>query len=246
MRLGRFLFAWLLTSVVACVHAQGAVWVEFIDQGVPTNGVYTMHGWRGVTIRISTDGEPIQSIALGIGNAGTNGIFGAIAQRWTDPHGQSCWGCVHTEFSIGPIQADNTSPSDFNFDTHILGQPSDFSLILGSTEQLGAYPLSMERTGIPSTGFVVYGATMPRPISATEDPVELTLGGRLWGNFTMSPTAISTMVDIAYVVTDSRFGFSAFVTTGTQEHFVYELYEVPEPTCMIMIVVAGMLLARKR
>src|SRR5690349_3688558 len=79
----------------------GAAHIQFIDMGTPKNGPVLMNGWRGVVLRASLDGGlPITKI-----NLGGDGIYGYIAQRWTDPTGHA----DYTQTSPGPISANNTS-----------------------------------------------------------------------------------------------------------------------------------------
>src|SRR5436190_21423501 len=118
---------------------QGSAHVKFIYMGTPTNGAGEMSGWRGVIVRVMLDsGEPIRRIDFRGGYIGGN-----IGQRWTDPTGQG----NYTETSPGPMTANNTFPSDFNFDSHFLGPAGMYSA--AAAGELNAHEFLTSRTGLP-------------------------------------------------------------------------------------------------
>ena len=145
--------------------AQTGAHLEFIDTGTPKNGSVVMNGWHGVIVRVVLDnGAPITRINLGGANGFGGDISGAMAQRWTDPNGQE----NYTQTSPGPLTANNSFDSDFNFDSHLLGTPAMYAASSSFTEAYFGSSLT-KRTGLPSDGFVGYLASPFIPQGA--DPI---------------------------------------------------------------------------
>jgi hypothetical protein len=223
--------AWVVVigALVGARSASAAAHVDFIDVGTPKSGAMVMSGWRGVIVRISLDnGLPITSLHLG--DAFGLGIFGNVAERWTDPQGRS----MYTETSPGPLAADNSIDSDFNFDTHFL--PIDnvtydpFSLREGSG---AGRSLVTSRSPIPSTPFVGYGATLPEPVTIP-DPLLLSNGGIMAGGYEAPAALQLNTIDVAYVVADGLFSVQGRVSSGNQDFNINSIYNVPEPSSLLL------------
>ena len=199
----------LLPTLVALLGlvptaALAVPYIEVIDRGVPTDGVRTMDGYRAFVVRLVSDDGPITRVELPSFLFG--GIAGSLAQRWTDPSGAG----DYTVTSPGFLDADNSTPTDLNFDTHLLGDPAHFRVTdpLGEDAVFGLFP----RTGIPSTLSVGYGVTTAEP---TDDPLVAGSSGHLFGAFDVLPAFQSDTLDLAYVVSDSRFMISGDVFTSS-------------------------------
>lgn len=208
----------------------GAVWIEFVDMGVPTDGVQLMHGWRGVTVRIQSDGAPITRL-----NFNPGGITGSIAHRWTDPTGQGnldphFYGITLEQRSLGPLTANNSTLSEFNFDSHFLGEVDDFQSI-DFADEVNLNGFHLAPTHLTSTPFVGYGSPFPYTPAPDIDPFQLSRG-RMYGNFTLTAAAQSPTIDLAYVVTDSSFMVAGQVYTAdsTIPTPFQTRYFIPEPS----------------
>lgn len=156
--------------------SRAAVWIEFVDMGVPTDGVQSMYGWRGIIARVHTDTGLITRL-----NFSSAGFIGSLAQRWVDPTGQadtdpSLYGAISANRSLGPIAADNSTLSEFNFDSHFLGDPSDYQTIEFADEyNLNGFHLPP--THLTSTPFVGYGSPFSYTPAPDIDPFLLGGGG---------------------------------------------------------------------
>ena len=224
---------------LASAPALAAPMVQVIDRGVPTDGTRVMTGYRGFVLRVVSDGAPIDSIALnGLPplTRGTTGILGDLAQRWTDPTGSG----NYTVTSPGPIDADNTSPSAFNFDSHFLPgvtpgirDPQFFA----PYEFAGPFdrPTGFSTTGnpIPSDPFVGYGDA-PNGFAPAVGNAFYETG--LQGRFVFPDPPHS--VDLAYVVTNSsfRYGFDVLLT-DVSGGAAFGIVTVPEPSGMAALMV---------
>jgi hypothetical protein len=227
-----------LAALISCssaVHA--AAHIEFIDTGTPKSGNLEMTGWRGVIIRGIIDDKPITGFDFGDASPQFGQIAGNMAQRWTDPTGQG----NYTVTSPGPSPANNSFDSDFNFDSHFLGTPQTYSSTtrVAETSLSGFYP---QRTGIPSDGFVGYGATLPQSES---DPFLYTRGTHMAGRFEVFPQFQNNAVDIAYVVVDGPFALFGNLFSGQQEFSVSANYPEPSSIGFLAVGAATVLLRRR-
>jgi len=201
-----------------------------------------MNGWHGVIVRVVLDnGAPITRINLGGANGFGGDISGAMAQRWTDPNGQE----NYTQTSPGPLTANNSFDSDFNFDSHLLGTPATYTVQQVSETSNSGFLTS--RTPLPSTGFVGYGAA---PYMHYEiDPIALGGGSHTGGILDVNPGFQSSTMDIAYVVTDSAFEIQGDVYSGTGSGaHLSAIFEVPEPgsSGVVAIGIAGVISRRRK
>jgi hypothetical protein len=232
-RVKRLVWVVVIGVLLWTQRARAAAHVEFIDVGTPKSGSLTMDGWRGVIVRVSLDdGLPITNVDLG--NAFGLGIYGNVAERWTDPQGHS----TYTESSPGPVAANNLTDSDFNFDTHFLPvdngtyQPSSLREFIGT-----GGPLITARDPIPSTPFVGYGATVPERVTIREEPILLAAGGNMRASLQVPPEAQLNSVDVAYVVADGLFTVDGRINSGGQFFDVHSTYDVPEPSSLLVPLV---------
>ena len=216
--------------------ARGEVVVQAIDRGVPTDGTLTMDGFRGFTVRLVSDEGPITRVELQPLDDG--GVRGSLAHRWTDPQGNG----DYTQRSPGFLPFDNTTPSVFNFDSHMLGDPSHFQVFQPPSE--GAMFGLFERTGIPSTPSVQYGVSTPQ---TTFDPFLANTSSFIGGVYEVLPAFQSDVLDLAYVVTDSRFLIGAEVDTTSGTSVLIADFLIPEPGMAATAVVGSlMFLCRRR
>lgn len=225
---------------IAGTPSQATISIEFIDMGVPADGLQTMHGWRGVVVRASSDEFAIARFE--------GEIFGSIAQRWLDPteSGQDAWyGLNEVDRSPGPYTANNTTLSDFNFDSHLLGEPSDFTSTVVSGEE--RRPFYLYRTGLVSTPLTGYGGYFVQapPFDITDFALDGG-GGRLVFDAPLVPQLHANTVDVAYIVTDSVF--SAYVImrdeTGSGAA-AYRRYNIPEPAALLTLGLPILLITRR-
>lgn len=220
----------LIGTVAFCVLAgqrslgQSGAHVEFIDMGTPTNGDVVMSGWRGVIVRVVLDsGEPIRQVNFG-GNTFGGFIAGNIAQRWTDPTGQF----NYTQTSPGPLTANNTFASDFNFDSHFLGPAARYNSTAVTEFNASPGDFLTSRTGLVSNGSVGYGAATLFPFNG--DPIHFRRGGNLTGVLDIATAFQASAIDAAYIVTDSDFQVSALVLgPAGAGGLANGIYQVPEP-----------------
>ena len=221
--------------------AQTGAHLEFIDTGTPKNGSVVMNGWHGVIVRVVLDnGAPITRINLGGANGFGGDISGAMAQRWTDPNGQE----NYTQTSPGPLTANNSFDSDFNFDSHLLGTPAMYAASSSFTEAYFGSSLT-KRTGLPSDGFVGYLASPFIPQGA--DPIVYGNGVHLGGLLDINPVFQSNAIDAAYVVTDSGFEVGVLVSGGDGGGFASGVFQLPEPSgfCVVAASAAAALFRRR-
>jgi hypothetical protein len=231
-----------LICAIASVAARADAHLTFIDMGTPKNGATVMNGWRGVVVRVALDGGlPITRIGVARFFPQDGDIYGNIAQRWTDPTGQG----KYTQTSPGPLPANNTFDSDFNFDTHLLGPADKF--VVQSTVETSRQGFLTSRTGVPSDGFTGYGAA---PFAHYElDPIRFSLGSHTGGLLDVSPAFQSNTIDVAYVVTDSAFTISLDAFSGGERFPAFGSFVVPEPGTLsgaTSIAAAGALQRRRR
>ncbi len=245
------LSALIVLVCLASAPTLAAPMVQVIERGVPTDGTRVMTGYRGFVLRVVSDGAPINSIALnGLPplDRGTDGILGDLAQRWTDPTGSG----NYTVTSPGPIDADNTVPSAFNFDTHFLPDVAagirSPSPAAAPMETAGPFdkPNRFSTAGnpIPSDPFIGYG-DFPDGFAPAVNAefYETALLGRFV--FPDPPQA----VDLAYVVTNSSFQYGLEVQlTDFSGGTIFGVVTVPEPSGMaaIMVGLAGLLRGKRR
>jgi hypothetical protein len=225
--MNREVWVWVV-AVVALLWtpvARGAAHVQFIDVGTPKSGALVMEGWRGVVVRISLDdGLPITQAGLE--------IYANIAQRWTDPQGMG----LYTETSPGPLAADNSSDSDFNFDSHFLPTDHvDFDPLATREFDVISPSLFTARDPIPSTPFVGYGATQPERVTIPVAEL-LTGGGHLVGSLDVQPQFPQSSIDVAYVVADGLIIVGANVDSGAQQFQVFAAYDVPEASSLTLLI----------
>ena len=221
----------------------GGVYLQAIDRGVPTDGTLTMDGFRGVTIRLVSDGGPIT--AVGVPSAFT-AIRGSLAHCWVSPTGDG----LYTQRTPSFLQADNTSPDPLNFDSHFLGDPSHYAVDplqpLEETSFTGLFqPGLYPRTGLPSTPAVGYGVTTPGPVF---DPFLAGGAGHLGGRFEVLPAHQSQVMDLAYLVTDSLVLLRIQVTTtdSSLPQLLAANLLVPEPGgASALLAAAGLALLRR-
>jgi hypothetical protein len=216
----------LAVGVVFCAlvglagSARAGAHIQFIDMGTPRNGDVVMTGWRGVVVRVAVDGGmPITRIDL-------LDIWGGMAQRWTDPNGRG----EYFETSPGPLPANNTFPSDFNFDSHLLGTAASVTVRPPAPDEAIPYGFRTGRTGLSSTLFVGYGAAPV--IDYHLDPIVFSAMGQLGGDLDVTAAYQSDSLDVAYIVTDSAFQIYGFVYTGSTGFFFNSSYETPEPSSL--------------
>jgi hypothetical protein len=232
----------VLVSLVCAPTTFGDAHIQFIDMGTPKNGAVTMNGWRGVVVRVSLDGGlPITRLQIAQEFSDDGDIYGNIAQRWTDPTGQG----NYSVNSPGPMTANNTFSSDFNFDSHLLGDASSYTVQRAVETSRRGFLTS--RTGLPSDGFVGYGAAPFTPYYL--DPILFSQGGHFGGILDVNPAFQSSSMDIAYVVTDSAFLADIGVMSGDQLFSAGSTFEVPEPGSWSITTAAtmyGVLCRRKR
>jgi hypothetical protein len=234
-----------VVAVVASVWApvaKAAAHVQFIDMGTPKSGAVVMNGWRGVVVRVSLDGGlPITRVDLfGDPNPETGTIAGNMAQRWTDPTGQG----NYTETSPGPLTANNTFDSDFNFDSHLLGPPEEYTV--QSASETCVVGFFTNRTGLSSNGFVGYGAAPF--VQYGSDPIVFGIAGHVGGFLQVNPAFQSDSIDLAYIVTDGAFQATVRLESGTQAFMGSNIY-VPEPGglgAVALIAAPGILRLRRR
>jgi hypothetical protein len=79
--------------------AHAAVTLEVIDRGTPTDGIYTMTGYRAFTVRLTSSTGDITRISFPI----QGGMAGNFAQRWEDVSASG----NYTTTSPGFLTADN-------------------------------------------------------------------------------------------------------------------------------------------
>ena len=230
--------AWVAFAVGPAWTALGTPYLQYIDTGTPTDGVRQMTGWHGVILRagVDTPGELITGVDWG--QNPLQGVFGSIAQRWEDPTGQGNFLADSTIHTPGPLKADNSTPTDLNFDSHILGDANDFSLInfYESTRPASPPTFFLDRTGIESTPRYGYGATREFPFMAGQDPILLSIGGHINGGFNLSPSRYTSNLDIAYIVTDSAFGSQFNITTTAGLFGGIGIFYAPEPSPFLLIL----------
>jgi hypothetical protein len=235
------LFA-ICLGLVCAPTTFGDAHIEFIDMGTPKNGAVTMNGWRGVVVRVSLDGGlPITRLQIAQEFPDDGDIYGNIAQRWTDPTGQG----NYSVNSPGPMTANNSFSSDFNFDSHLLGDASSYTVQKAVETSRRGFLTS--RTGLPSDGFVGYGAAPFTPYYL--DPILFSQGGHFGGVLDVNPAFQSSSMDVAYVVTDSAFLADIGVMSGNQLFSAGGTFEVPEPGSWWMTAgatMAALLRRRKR
>ena len=234
------LLAALLALAAAAPAASGqAIRFDVIDRGVPTDGVTTMHGFRGFTIRVTSE-DPILRIDmqnLGLTPQGIGSAFGDLHQRWTDPTGTGNY-TVTSPLS----DADNSYPTELNFDSHLLPPPPEAAVrLIGEVDPHFAQRIAS--SPLPSTPFVGYAdpPDVPGPTSAF-------LSGKLHLLYDIPAEADVRSVDLAYVVTDSVAGYSVLVETTTRRlGYVAPIY-VPEPggAGLLLGALAGLVVRRRR
>ena len=236
-----------LLAAVACVclcmagAARAAIVFEVIDRGTPTDGVVTMDGFRAVTIRVrSTDPiDPITRVRFG-NVGGFGGTWGDLHQRWTDPTGSG----NYTETSPGFYDADNTTPTDLNFDSHYL-PPLPGAQVSLLFEAFPDFQSRVPFSPLPSTPFVGYSD--PEDVF---EPIGVSMSQRMEVIYDL-PAALSvTQIDLAYIVTDSvvhGFGEINTLHGGISDGFTVV---VPEPstsaTVAALAVIAAALGRRRR
>jgi hypothetical protein len=183
-----------------------------------------MTGWHGVIVRVVLN-SPGSITRINLGGAG--GISGALAQRWTDPTGQG----NYTQTSPGPLTANNSLGSDFNFDSHILGAPEMYAASSFFFETYVGSQLS-QRTGLPSDRFVGYVASPFIPPG--DEPIIYRTGVYVQGVLDVNPAFRSASIDAAYVVTDSGFQVTGDVIGTNGGGYTAAIYQLPEPGTVIL------------
>jgi len=230
----------LFILAVLPARAQSTAHIEFIDTGTPKNGATVMTNWHGVIVRVVIDtGGPITRINLGSADGFGGAISGALAQRWTDPTGQG----NYTQTSPGPLTANNSFGSDFNFDSHFLGTPEMYATSSAFLEDYTGSLLS-QRTGLPSDGFVGYVTSPYIPQGA--DPIIYRTGVYMRGVLDVNPDFRSNSIDAAYVVTDSGFQVSADIFGTSGGGFAIDNFQLPEPGAIGVSVAAAAFVLLKR
>ena len=154
--------------------------------------------------RLVSDEGPITRVVFADDNAGGSAfIYGDLHQRWTDPTGQG----DYTVTSPGFLAADNTTPTDLNFDTHFLPPPPGAQVVTLSE----AFPTFQERvpfSPVPSTPTVGYADPEDQL-----DPFGVDFNNRLQLTYDLPASAGVTQIDLAYIVTDSRVLYNGGVET---------------------------------
>jgi hypothetical protein len=222
-----------LICALPSVAARAAAHIDLIDMGTPNNGATVMNGWRGVIVRVLLDG------GLPITRLDDISFFGNIAHRWADPTGQG----KYTQSSPGPLAANNTFDSDFNFDSHLLGTPDKY--VVRDAFEVSQQGFLTSRTGLPSDGFTGYGAA---PYVHYEiDPVLFAQGSLTHGSLDVNPPFQSSTIDMAYVVTDSAFQVHMDVFSGDRRFRAFDEFRIPEPGTLwgAAVAVAAALLRRR-
>ncbi|MFT3785215.1 MAG: hypothetical protein QM770_03495 [Tepidisphaeraceae bacterium] len=234
--LGLAVFA---AGAFAAGPAHASVWFDFIDVGTPTDGVQVMTGWHGIVVRRHSDQGPISRI---------DGSFcGSIAQRWIDPTGSGIANQALVLRDPGPLPARNAVPSEWNFDSHLLGSPSDFSETDSIREYEFQYP-SSDRTGLQSTDSILYRATWAAPLfreTALDFELELYGGGHVDGRLFYTSAKQAESIDVAYLVTDSSIGVQGSIHTPGHADGVSGTYTVPEPELVSLVGLATSLLLHR-
>ena len=209
-----------LLSLATAPAASADVVLEVIDRGVPTDGTRTMDGFRAFVLRVTSDVGPITFVDTADGPTPADvGIYGDLHQQWTDPTGNG-------DYTVtSPVDAaDNTVPTDLNFDSHLLPPPpgADVRRLEERYFYFGDYATD---SPLPSTRFVGYSD--PPDVF---DPVAVGIDGSgLVTYYVLPASAGVTEVDVAYLVTDSVV--NAFIGVGANSR-VYVLgaqVVVPEP-----------------
>ena len=211
----------LCLLAIAASPARAAVFTQIIDRGVPTDGTRTMDGFRGFTIRLISDEGPITRVVFADDNAGGSAfIAGDLHQRWTDPSGQS----IYTATSPGFLAADNTTPTDLNFDSHFLPPPPEAQVVTLAE----AFPGFQERvpfSPVASTSTVGYADPEDQLM-----PIGVNTNNRLQLTYDLPASAGVTQLDLAYIVTDSLVFYNGGVGTVSGGMGQAGSIVVPEPT----------------
>ena len=236
----------LISAVLgAASRASANVQAVFIDTGTPTDGVRTMNGWHGIVIRVVSDDGPISRVDFG-SDFYTAGLFGAMAQRWTDPTAAGRFRSDTVQTSPGFSMADNFSPTVDNFDSHLLGDATHFVVTSAPDEAIYDFAFRRQfyqRTGIPSDQTIGYGASLPAP---TFDPFSLVPAGKIWGAYDILPAYQTTTLDLAYIVTDSAFLSEPMITYTGNVTRSGGYYAIPEPSAGVVAGLVGVAIAKRR
>lgn len=214
--------------------ANGAVFLQLPTLGAPQGTMHslpppqgiTVPGWTATTLRLVSDSGNITGVNFsGVNAQGIpRGVYGSFAQIWIAPNGDG----NYTQTTPGFRTENNSFASEFNLDSHFLGDPASF--IVHSPLEEGNVDIPSFNP-IPSDGSYGYGNG--RPFALVHE-IELT--GCMRGRFDIAAAAQSPFFNLAYValggggfiigeVFTTEGAFSVDIGFGTGIAF-------PEPTAI--------------
>jgi hypothetical protein len=202
----------------------------------PRNGTQVMQDWGAVILRLqSTSGNILAVKFSGTDALGRpRGFFGRLGQRWTSSQGNG----VYDQWSPGFLPQKNIGPSPLNFDSHFLGDGSEFLVTDALEEGNVLFP---GVNPVPSDAFVGYGVGG----RIGEESV-----GFLTGGYAVLPPAQRTSFDFAYLTLGGSMEYRGVVSTAAGDFEIAGgggVPDVPEPTSAIALsVVLASLLSRSR
>jgi hypothetical protein len=235
----------IATSVCA---AHGAIMLQLPTLGAPQGTMHslpppqgiTVPGWTATTLRLVSDAGNITGVNFsGVNAQGIpRGVYGCFAQIWIAPNADG----NYTQTTPGFLRENNSFPSEFNLDSHFLGDPANFvihsPLQEGNVDFPGFNP-------IPSDGTYGYGNGR-----AFEIVHQIALTGYMRGAFDVSPSGQHTSLDLAYVALGGGgFMIGEVYTTGGAFEVAIGFstgIPFPEPTAAFAIAPLGVALGGRR
>ena len=154
----------------------------------PPQGI-TVPGWTATTLRLVSDSGNITGVNFtGVNPQGfPRGVYGSFAQIWVSPGSNA----QYTQTTPGFRTENNSFASEFNLDSHFLGEPANYTIISPLEEGNVEIP---SFNPIPSDGTYGYGNAIPFDLVHRLD-----LTGYLRGAFTIAPSQQRSFLDLAYV-----------------------------------------------
>jgi hypothetical protein len=190
----RLAFSVALCTAAASAHA--AVQIQFINRGTPVGpGGVLATGYTGYVVRlVQLEGLKITAVDM---ESGGNGLFGRFVQRWTSLEVDG----NYETFSVNVASnAENLTPSVFNFDSHLLqlGNPkadANYQGKIGFTED---------------TGGAIFGppGSQVSPFPANDNAAGYVVTGidaSIQAAFGIAEPARSSVIDLAYLVLPNDF-----------------------------------------
>ncbi len=204
----------------------------------PPQGI-TVPGWTATTLRLVSNSGNITGVNFsGVNAQGIpRGVYGCFAQIWISPNANG----QYTQTSPGFRTENNSFPSEFNLDSHFLGDPANFivhSLLEeGNVDFPGFNP-------IPSTPTFGYGNGRPFFLA---QQIEFT--GYLRGAFDIVPSQQLPLLNLAYVALGGG-GFligEVYTTGGTFEMAIGfgTGPQFPEPSSLYVALFLGLRTIRR-